>query len=80
MTWGPFPVRTWEASSPVGDVADVVQGFGGPVAADPPGEVGGASLGDGQASWPHSAAGVSGMRDAGAASAVQAADGQPTSG
>jgi hypothetical protein len=33
----------------VGDVADVVQGFDGPVTADPPGEVSGAGLGDGQA-------------------------------
>jgi hypothetical protein len=36
----------------VGDVADVVQGFDAPVAADPPGQVGGAGLGDGQAGDP----------------------------
>jgi hypothetical protein len=36
----------------VGHVADVVQGFDAPVAADPPGEVGGAGLGDGQAGDP----------------------------
>src|SRR5262249_39338403 len=36
----------------VGDVADVVQGLDAPMSADPPGEVGGAGLGDGQAGDP----------------------------
>jgi hypothetical protein len=49
MARGALPVRTWEASSGEGGVADVVQRLDAPVPAYVVGEVGGAGLGGGEA-------------------------------
>ena len=43
-TCGPVPVRIWEASFAVGDIADVMEDLDVPVAADPFRELGGYSL------------------------------------